>query len=71
MVAKLPNVQNVKKAEIRQTLRCKLNFLRFSKNKPGYDDLPLLVHHTGYFDWHIIPSSPPLPFNVSPGVLSI
>jgi hypothetical protein len=31
-VAQLPNVQNVKKAEIRQALRCKLNSLRFSKN---------------------------------------
>jgi hypothetical protein len=36
MVAKLQNVPNVKKAEIRQALRCKLNSLRFSKTKPGY-----------------------------------
>ena len=37
MVAKMPaNVQNVKKAVIRQALRCKLNSLKFSKSKPDY-----------------------------------
>ncbi len=45
MVAKVPNVPNVKKADIRQALRCKLNSLRFSKTKPGYYKGKSYVHN--------------------------
>ena len=42
MAAKMPNVPNCKKADLRQALRCKLNSLRFNRNKPAY--------HQGKYD---------------------
>ena len=36
MVAKLGEVKPVSKSELRQTLRCKVNSLKFSSSKPGY-----------------------------------
>ena len=37
MVAKMgPNVEVVKKADLRQALRCKMNSLKFARLKPNY-----------------------------------
>jgi len=36
MVAKLGKVKSVKKAELRQALRCKVNSRKFQTIKPGY-----------------------------------
>lgn len=36
MVAKLGKVKSVKKAKIRQALRCKVNSRKFQTVKPGY-----------------------------------
>ncbi|XP_015750398.1 PREDICTED: uncharacterized protein LOC107330276 isoform X2 [Acropora digitifera] len=36
MVAKLGKVQNVKKSELRQALRCKMNSMKFQSSKPAY-----------------------------------
>ena len=36
MVIKLGEVKPVSKSELRQTLRCKVNSLKFSSAKPGY-----------------------------------